>query len=634
MPTNNAKSRFALLLLALGFFLGGACAITASGGKGENAALPATGVSSDSAAIYVAPDGDDAHPGTLDQPLRTLAKARDLCRTRNQGMTADLKVYLRAGTYPLDSTVTFTNADSGTGGYYVKYLAYPGERPLLSGGRLVTGWRLADAGKNLYAASAGPKAFRQLYINGVKAIRARTPNVLADNVANFNRLSGWDKEARNVQVPVSAVADWKHLNKVEMHLMIAWGDSTLRIASVKKVGDTAYVTFQPEEASLVFIRPNPRMDQLGWGKGRAYYFENAIEMLDQPGEWYLDETTDTVYYKPRPGEDMATAKAVVPLVETLLSVQGADTADQASHLWFEGLTFAHTTFLRPSEHGFLDAQAGQYNLTAQADNRQTVGRPPAGVRVTNANHLRFERNLFTQMAATGLDFVSGTHDDLIQGNAFTDIGGSGFSIGKFTADESTEYHVPYNPADTNEICTRDTFKNNYIDRVTTEIQGAVGVAAGYPAFLAILHNEISRTNYTGISVGFGWTAATTAMTHNRINYNNVHHVNQILADGGAIYTLSNQGAGSEMRFNYIHDFACSPWADYGCNAIFLDEQTSGYTVAHNVLVNCPGKVTRNRAGKNTILDNGDTPHGARNTIATAGIEPGYVDIKKLAIPAF
>jgi hypothetical protein len=361
--------------------------------------------------------------------------------------------------------------------------------------------------------------------------------------------------------------------------------------------------------------------------------ENALEMLDQAGEWYLDETAKTVYYKPRTGEDMATATVIAPMVETIMAVKGTSTSDQTSYLWFQGLTFAHSTFMRPSEHGFLDAQAGLYNLTAQANNKQTIGRPPAGVTVMNANHMRFERNLFIQMGATGLDFISGTHDDVIIGNAFTDIAGNGFMIGKFTASETTEYHIAYNPTDKNEICTRDTFKDNYIDRVTTEFQGAVGIAGGYPAYVHIEHNEISHTNYTGISVGYGWTGSTTAMTNNTINYNNIHHVNEILTDGGAIYVLSNQGTDDEIQYNYIHDYACSKWADYGCNGLFLDEKSSGYTVAHNLMVNCPTNVAQYQTGSNTISDNGANPSRAQNTIATAGIEAAYADIKTLTVPA-
>jgi hypothetical protein len=604
----------------------------AGGTVGSGGATGVGGEQGVPGAIYVAPDGDDANPGTISQPVKTVAKARDLVRTKNSAMTADIAVYLRGGTYPQTDTLTFGNADSGNGGFYVKYMAYPGERPLITGGKPITGWKVSDATNNIYSASAGNVAFRQLYVNGVKAIRARTPNLLANNVANFNRLSGWDKTANNVQVPSSAVATWNNLAKVEMHINIAWGDTTLRIASITNTGGTAYVKFQSPESPMVFVRPNPRMDQVGWGSGRAYYFENALEFLDQAGEWYLDETTNVVYYKPRSGEDMATATVIAPMLETIMSVTGTSTTSQASYLWFQGLTFAHSTYMRPSKFGFLDGQAGQYNLTADANNNQTVGRLAAGVSVMNANHLHFERNLFTQMGGTGLDFISGTHDDMIVGNAITDIAGNGFSIGKFTASETTEFHVAYNPSDKNEVCTRDTFKNNYINGVTTEFLGGVGIAAGYPAYLDIEHNEISHTNYTGISVGFGWTGSTTAMTNNKINYNNIHHVNEVMTDGGAIYTLSNQGTGDQMQYNYIHDYACSKWADYGCNGLYLDEKTSGYTVSHNVMVNCPTNVAQNQTGANTITDNGANPSGAQNTIATAGIEPAYADIKTLTVP--
>ena len=583
--------------------------------------------------IYVSPDGDDSNPGTLAQPLRTVAKARDLVRTKNSTMSADLTVYLRGGTYQQTSTLTLTNADSGKGGFYVKYMAYPGERPLITGGKPITGWAVSDAANNIYSASVGLAAFRQLYVNGVKAIRARSPNLGADGVATFNRLSGFDANARNVQLSSTYVSSWNNPTKVEMHLMTAWGDNTLRVASITTSGNTAYVKFQSPEDTILFVRANPRLDQRGWGSGRVFYFENALEMLDYPGEWYLDETTSVVYYKPRTGEDMTTATVVAPMVETLLSVTGTSTLDQAGYIWFQGLTFAHSTYLRPSQYGFLDAQAGQYNLTATADNQQTVGRPPAGVTVMNANHIHFERNLFAQMAATGLDLVSGTHDDMIIGNVFTQIGGSGISVGKFTADEATEYHIPYDPIDKNEICSNDTIKNNYINDVTTELQGACGIACGYPRNITIEHNEVTGANFTGISVGYGWTTAKNAMTNNRINHNNVHRVANLLAGGAGISTQSNQGPASEMQYNYLHDFGQSPWADYSAEGLYLDEGTTGYTVAYNVMTNTPGLLISPSAGANMVTDNGANPSGAPNTVASAGIEPSYADIKDVVIPA-
>lgn len=583
------------------------------------------------ATYYVAPNGSDTNPGTLVAPFLTLGRARDVVRTVNAAMTGDIVVYLRGGTYPVGATIVFGTADSGSGGFSVKYVGYPGERPLLTGGTPLMGWTLSDAAKNIYVSTGVSSRFRQLYVNGVKAIRARTPNLGPAGAPNFNRITGADLVAHNVQVAASAVAPWGNLTKVELHLMVNWGDSVLRLASYSTSGANALLKFQSTEDGILFQRPYPILNSVR----QVYYFENAYEFIDVEGEWYLDETARSLYYKPRAGEDMRSATVVAPMVETLLSVVGTSTTAQAHHIWFQGLTFAHSTYLRASDFGFLDAQAGQYNLTANPQNQQTVGRPAAGVSVRNANNVRFERNVLGQMAATALDFQSGTHDDVVIGNVFTDVGGSGISLGKFTQDESTEYHVPYNPADPNEISTSDRLEDNYISGVTTEIQGACGIAAGYPRLVVIQHNEISYVNYTGISVGFGWTLAPNAMSNNQISYNNIHHIANVLADGGGIYTLSNQGPMSLIQYNYLHDFTTPTWADYADFSLYLDEGTSGYTVSHNVIANAPAGVHFNgTAAYNTQSDN---DAAAATTIAAAGIEPAYADIKASAtipIPVF
>jgi hypothetical protein len=582
-----------------------------------------------SGTLYVSPTGNDSNPGTMAQPLRTVGKARDLVRGMTAGMTADITVYLRGGTYQQTSTLAFTNADSGQNGHYVKYLAYTGEQPIITGGAPITGWTASSNG--IYTASGITTPFRQLYVNGVKAIRARTPNLGTNGAFAFNRLTGADNTNQNIQVASSEVSNWNNFTKVEMHVMIGWGDSTLRLASSTTTGSTAYLKIQSPESTVVFVRPFPHLGgQFGGFTKHCYYFENALEFLDQPGEWYLDESSGVLSYKPRSGEDMTKAVVVAPMVETVVSIAGTSTTSQAGYLWFQGITFAHSTYMQPSQSGFLDAQAGQYNLTATSDNKQTIGRPPAGVSVMNANHIHFERNNFTQMGATSLDFISGTNNDTIIGNIVTDIAGNGISIGKFTADDTTEYHIPYNPSDKNEICTSDTIKDNYIHNVTTEFQGGTGIAGGYPRQVDIEHNEVAYANYTGISVGYGWTSSVNAMSNNYINYNNVHHVTQILADGAALYTLSNQQPASQMQYNYLHDYSTSQWADYGDNGIYLDEQTSGYTVAHNAMVNAPANVVQNQTGTNTITD---TPASNPTSVnAVAGIEASYADIKTTTIP--
>ena len=299
-------------------------------------------------AIYVAPGGNDDNPGTLAQPVRTLAKAQALVQPRTATMSADIVVYLRGGTYPVTSTVALGNADSGQNGFYVRYMAYPGERPIITGGQPITGWKLTDTTNNIYSATGLASTFRQLYVNGVKAVRARSPNLGSGGAANFWRISGNDNSAQNIQVSSSYVANWHNFTKAEMHIMIGWGDATLRLASYTTQGSTAYLKVQSPESTIVFVRPNPALGgQFGGGTKHAFYFENALEFLDQPGEWYLDETANVVYYKPRPGEDMGTATVVAPTVETVVSVAGTSPDNQAGYIWFQGLAFAHSNLPAP-----------------------------------------------------------------------------------------------------------------------------------------------------------------------------------------------------------------------------------------------------------------------------------------------
>lgn len=595
-------------------------------------ALPAGAAAATQATYYVSPSGSDSNPGTLAAPFKTITKARDVVRTVNTSMTGDIVVTLRGGTYPLDSTVTFGPADGGKNGNYVRYVAYNGETPLVTGGKPITGWTIHDQAKNIWKATSVTSRFRQIYVNNTKAIRARLPNLGANNSANFYRLTKVDTTGKALNIATSVGSNWKNLNKVEMHLMIAWADAVLRLASTTNMGSYTKVKIQPTEETILFNRPYPMLGvafSSNPPKQQAYYLENAMEFLDVAGEWYLDESASTLYYMARTGEDMSKALVVAPMVETLVNVAGPSTSNTIGYLAFQGIAFAHSTFLRPSQMGFLNAQAGNYSISSTLQNKQYVARPPAGVSISNAHHIRFEGNLISQMAATGIDLVSGTHDNAIVGNAVKDIGGTGISVGKFTADEKTEFHVPYNPTDKAEISTNDTIRSNLVTNVTTEIEGAVGIGGGYPRYVVIEHNEVSYMAYSGISVGFGWTKTANAMTNNKINWNNIHHVSQILADGGNIYTLSNQGTGSQIQYNYMHDISASSWADYWILPIYLDEGSSGFDISHNVFKNSPSGIACNNCGAYTKSDN---EGAAASTISGAGIEPAYIGIKNMTLP--
>jgi hypothetical protein len=118
------------------------------------------------------------------------------------------------------------------------------------------------------------------------------------------RALGFDRTARTIQINSSEIANWNNFAKAEMHLMLMWADSVIRLASYTTSGSVASLKFQSTEDAVLFARPYPQLDFPNSTK--YYYFENAFEFLDQPGEWYLDETTNVLYYKPRTGEDLTT----------------------------------------------------------------------------------------------------------------------------------------------------------------------------------------------------------------------------------------------------------------------------------------------------------------------------------------
>lgn len=599
-----------------------------------NAALPSTVHAATQSIYYVSPTGSDNNNGTSTlTPFKTITKAQSVVRTINSNMTGDIIIYLREGTYQVTSTLNFDNSDSGTNGYRVIYKNYTGETPVIDGGQVLSGtWSLYDANKNIYALTGVTQRFRQLYVNEKKAIRARTPNlgVAGMNSPNFNRITAFDKTNKTLSVASSQVSNWDNFTKVEMHLMQNWTDNIIRLSSYSISSSNAVLKFQTTEEDVLFQRPYPLIEL-----NQCYYFENAYEFIDAEGEWYLNESTNTLYYKPRSGETLSNAIVSVPMVETIVKLAGTSTSNQMHHVTFKGITFQKSTYMRPSDYGFLDAQAGQYTTYATPSNQQYIGRPAAGVLVQCANNICFEGNTFRNMAATGLDFFYGTHDDMINGNIFYEIGGNAISLGKFTQDESTEFHIAYNPSDTNEICTNDTIINNYITNSTTEFEGACGIAAGYPKNARIEHNEVTNVNYTGISIGYGWTRVVNAMSNNNVNFNNVHEIDKVLCDAGGLYTLSNQTP-SYMMNNYIHDYPSPVWGDYGSASIYIDQDTMGYHIYDNVIMNGAswGLHYNGSQDLNSANNNNGTDQNTRDFAGPLGSYYGGNGLVKLMGTAF
>ncbi|NJM14361.1 MAG: right-handed parallel beta-helix repeat-containing protein, partial [Bacteroidales bacterium] len=475
----------------------------------------------------------------------------------------------------IDNTFELDSRDAGFNGHYVVYKAEDAKEVAISGGQSISAWSEQNG---LFVANTGDLNFRQLYVNGQRATRARTPNK-----GEVYQTKIWDLANQTLLISANYIERWNNFSDVEMAMKMWWTDAYLRLKDFSVPQDSlpfawlpryAAVTFQEPEQSLAFKRLfPPKINDI------AFHFENAMEFLDQPGEWYLNNATHKLYYKPREGETLSKLTAIAPRVETLLKVEGT-LAQPVHHVKFQGIRFCHATWLRPSETGHLVCQAGQYVVAPTHLNYQYVGRPASAVLVKAANNIVFEQNVFEQLGATAIDMHYGASDNVINGNLIKDIAGNGIAVGKIN-DPDHEIHIPWNPADKREISRHNIISNNYITRVGCDYFGAIGIVAGYTDSVIIEHNEIWDCPYTGISVGWGWTAENTPLKDNKIRYNHIHHVLQELCDGAGIYILSRQ-PGTHVYQNYIHDIKLAPTALGTINSgIYLDEYSDGITVEMN-----------------------------------------------------
>ena len=618
------------------------------------------------AEFWVAPDGNDANPGTQAQPFASIAvaqrQARELRRLSKVETNESVRIILRGGIYHPDSPLFFRPEDSGTETSPTIIEAATHEQPIISGGFSIQGWKKLKgkvpglptvARGHVWVADVpriggGILQFRQLWVNDHKAVRAREPN--GDTL---DRLVAWDKTNQTAWICCAGAgllagktgapstrsarsggwSDAPIQGQLEMVIDQVWEIAVLRVKTLHSDGDCACLKFQQPESRIEFEHPWPPVT-VTTNYQAPFFLANAIEFLDSPGEWFEDASAGKVYYWPRPGEDMAQAKVVAPALESLVRVEG--TLDRpVENIIFQGILFEHATWMRPSEAGHVPLQAGMFMLDAyrlrpkgtaerpKLDNQEWLGRPPAGVSVLNANHISFERCRFEHMASAGLDFQSGTHDDLVEGCLFRDLGGNGIQIGKF-ADPGMETHLAYNPKDEREICTHETVANNVVTDCGTEDWGCVGIAAGYVRDAVIAHNEVSDLPYTGISLGWGWNRATNCMRDNRVFANHIHQVATRLGDTAGIYTLSAQ-PGTVISENSVHDIQMSPYVPDPNHwfYLYLDEGSSFITVRDNW---CPvEKFLKNANGPGNVWEN-NGPMVSQKIKDAAGLEPAFRDL--------
>lgn len=509
------------------------------------------------ATLHVSPKGNDKADGTQAHPFASLERARDAVRDLRRGgsLRSDeaVTVLLHDGLFAREKPFVLSPEDSGTPNCPVVYTAAPGARPVIDGGRRITGWRRHD--DRLWVADlpevrSGAWRFRQLYVDGRLQRRARIPNegflrVAACPEGTPKKVNYHTDCLTFVFAPGDLRADWRNLQDVEVIVYHFWTDSHLPIASIDTA--TNLVTFA-HRAGKTFTDDFSE-------DGARYIVENVFEGLDQPGEWYLDRPAGRLYYQPRPGEDPNRLEIVAPVAPALLRLEGDLKGSRfVSHVAFSGIAFAHTHFDLPK--GNSNDKQGSASVTA-------------AVTLRAARDIRFERNVFSLLGGWAVDLMAGCRGITLSRNALRDLGAGGFRV-----DGGTAANPPWERTEEN------TIADNVVERYGREWPSACGILLMNTAGNRVLHNRIADGYYTGISVGWVWGYQRSVARDNRIEGNHIHDIGHgLLSDMGGIYTLG-PAPGTVLRGNRIHDVDANHYGGWG---IYHDEGSSSLLVENNVV---------------------------------------------------
>ena len=504
--------------------------------------------------FYIAPNGNDSAAGSQAAPFATLTKARDEIRKlRESGNENSIEVILRGGTYFLPNGILFEAKDSGTEKSPIVYRAFPNEKPILVGGKPIKNfppYRDGILKADTNAEGIGNIYFRQLIFDGQRQHLACYPNFDPENpygggwayaagerIPMYQNIEG---ETRNeFKIEEQDLRNWKKPDEMEVMVFARynWWNNICRVQSIDI--EQRHVTLA-QNASYT-IRPGDR-----------FYFRNAFEELDAPGEWYLDKETHTLYFLPPSPLDGK--EVFVPTTRNILKLDRGTT-----DIVFRGLTF--------------ECSEG------------------TAIELIEASRCRIEACIIRNVGdynGSGITIIGGVKN-VVFGCDIHDTGSHGISLNG--GDRKT-----LTPAE-------HVAENNYIHHVGVFYKQGVGVSVSGVG-QRVAHNLIHDGPRMAIMFGGN---------NHVFEYNHIRHMNLETSDTGAFYTGGRDwitSRGTVIRYNFMHDIlgygkdSTEKWVSpYYAWGVYLDDNAGGIDVIGNISLRCQRAGVHLHNGRDNKIEN-------------------------------
>ena len=566
--------------------------------------------------IHVSAAAGASGDGTSTAPFATLGAAQSSARELKKRGAVEISI--QSGIYRLDTTLILGPEDSG-----VTWRAEEGADAVLSGGRVVSNWKeVTISGHALWQADLGatllPKGLRDLYVNGQR--RPRACSVPTVPVGMMRNEKG---QAIGIVVEDARVAGFARPQDLQVRQQVSWRHYILAVKSVAKAAANR------TEIRLADTPDWMAPDFVGFKSFAPVVLENALELLDEPGEWYFDKSVGKLYYWPKAGETIGQTQAVVPVLERLIEIKGA------SDLCFEGLTFAEAGWHSPAEEGWFGYDPGHIVRGKGG----AGGLSFANVFATDARRLRFHRNTFTRLGGVGLHLLQ-VADAQVVGNVFDDISAEGLGIGAVRDPKDAPQDI--------------TVANNLFRRTNQDYAMGPALLTGKLLRATIHHNQVCDVPYIGVLVNKLFGKAPAQYGQVNVRWNRIENVMKTTFDGGAFYTWtdgSSDGTPCVCSDNTIRGVFSKD-----SQGIYLDNDCRYWTVERNVIektldrwylikgshhmlrdnftdnghcrqmnLHKPPEITEERTVVCTNADWTAYPL-AQKTVAEAGLEPAYRDL--------